>query len=199
MDASFFLRNARTIAVCALIGLAVAAGAAFLQPQRHGATARLLVIPRAGYGTDVAGGFSPAGRIAKNLSVLIGTTDFFTKVAAQDSKLSWTDFGATDADRRAAWNDAVRTAVDPGVGLLSVTVRDRDADRAGRIAQAVADVLTSRGKEYVGGDIEIMLVDAPLVSPRPVDPNIGMNLALGLALGAAAGIGFVRFGAGRRR
>lgn len=181
----------------ALLGIALAALFTFTQPLRYGATARLLIIQRATYGLDPYTALTSAERVAGNLSELLSTTDLFTKVSAQDPQVSWNDFGDTDAARRKAWEGAIRAEVAAGSGLLSVTALHTEKEQAGRIAQAVADVLTSRGKEYVGGDVEIKLVDAPLVSKRPVDPNIPLLLGLGGVLGAAVGVGYVLLG-GRR-
>ena len=150
----FNTKQLRLVGVCVVIGLAAAAVFIFLQPLRAGATVRLLVIPR----SDAA----EAGHDARVLAAVVRSTDFFTKVAAQDPQISWADFGDKDADRRIRWQKTVRAAPDEKTGLLTLTVRHPDRAQAGRIAQAVADVLTRRGGEYLAGNPQVMLVDPPL-------------------------------------
>lgn len=149
----FNTKQFRLVGVCVVIGLAAAAAFMFLSP-RAGATVRLLVIPR----SDAA----EAGHNARVLAEIVQSSDFFTKVVAQDSQVSWADFGDKDADRRARWQKTIHAAADEKTGLLTLTVRHRDRAQAGRIAQAAADVLTRRGGEYLAGNPQVMLVDPPL-------------------------------------
>lgn len=146
-------KQLRLVGVCAVIGLVIVLAVLFLSP-RAGATVRVLIVPR----SDAA----DAGQGARVLAAVVQSTDFFTKVAAQDPQISWADFGDKDADRRSHWQKTVRADADEKTGLLTLTVLHRDREQAGRIAQAVADVLTRRGGEYLAGNPQVMLVDPPL-------------------------------------
>lgn len=149
----FNTKQLRLVGVCAVIGLAAVTAFMFL-PPRAGATVRLLVVPR----SDAA----ETGRDARVLAEVVQSSDFFTKVAAQNPEISWADFGDKDADRRARWQKTIHAAADEKTGFLTLTVRYRDREQAGRIAQAAADVLTRRGGEYLAGNPQVMLVDPPL-------------------------------------
>ena len=144
----------RLAAISVVLGLVAVAAFVFLWPSRPGVTVRLLVVPR----SDAA----QAGHDAEVLAEVVRSSDFFTKVAAHDPQVSWADFGDKDADRRARWQKTMHSSADEKTGFLTLTVRSRDREQAGRIAQAAADVLTRRGGEYLAGNPQVMLVDPPL-------------------------------------
>ena len=52
-----------------------------------------------------------------------------------------------------------------------------------RLAGAAVDTLASRGWEYVGGDVTIKVVNAPVATRFPVRPNLPLNGALGFVVG----------------
>ncbi|HYN94481.1 MAG TPA: polysaccharide biosynthesis tyrosine autokinase [Pilimelia sp.] len=83
----------------------------------------------------------------------------------------------------------------PDTVLLQVTVTDGSADRAERLATAVAsqfirlvkDLETPPGARTPAVKAEV--IAGPRVDPRPVAPRPARNLAIALLLGIAAGIG----------
>lgn len=180
-------RHARAIAAFAALGLLVSGAVTFLQPLRYGAALRLLIIQRSSFGLDPFTAIKSAERVAENLSQVITTTDFFNNVLAQDQAIDRLYFSERQSVRRRQWRRMVRTSVTSGTGLLSVTVLHPSATEATKISQAVADVFRDRGRDYVGGDIEIKLVDAPIPSRYPISPDIPLNLAGGVVLGALVG------------
>ncbi len=181
-------RRGRVVALFALVGFLASAVVIFAQPLRYGGTVRLLIIQRSTYGLDPYTAAKSAERIADNLSQVLYTQDFFTKVLAQDPTIDQTKFPSDQTKRRKAWEQALRTSLTQGTGLLSVTVLSTDKGEATKIAQSIADVLTLRGKEYIGGDLEVKLVDTPLVSSYPISPNVPLGLAVGLLAGLVVGV-----------
>ncbi len=146
-------RRLAPLVALALLGSLVLA-AVVLWPRGSAATVTLLAVPR-----------SPedAPQMAATLVAVLPSMDVFTKAAAQDPDIRWGDFGQTDAERRTSWSTAVRGKASRTTGILTVTIRRADAEQAARIAQAVADVFTLRGREYLGPDVEVRLLDAPIV------------------------------------
>ncbi|MEK7516086.1 MAG: hypothetical protein AAB562_00655, partial [Patescibacteria group bacterium] len=63
--------------------------------------------------------------------------------------------------------------------------------QATQIVQAISYVLTTSGWEYIGGDLLIRLLDAPLASRFPTRPNFIANAVSGFMTGAALGAGIV--------
>jgi capsular polysaccharide biosynthesis protein len=187
-------RKSRTIGFFGLIGLLVSLVVVFAQPLRYGATARLLVIQRSTLGLDPYTAVKSAERIADNLSLVMYTQDFFNKILKQDASIDQTKFPSEPRKRYKAWQKTIRTSLVTGSGLLSVTALSTDQAEAVKLAQAVAGVLTVSGKEYVGGDLEVKLVDSPLASTYPIAPNIPLSLVLGLWIGLLCGLGYAMVG-----
>ena len=181
-------RRWRFIALFGVIGLLVSTVATFVQPLRYGSTVRLLVIQKSIFGVDPYTAIKSAERVAQNLSEVLNTTDFFTKVLSEDPSIDQSYFSERASTRRRQWKRMLRTQITAGTGLLTVTILHPAPEEDGKIAQAVSDVFTTRGREYVGGDLEIKLVDTPLASRFPVSPNIPVNLGAGLFVGLLVGL-----------
>ncbi|TAL19628.1 hypothetical protein EPN90_02930 [Patescibacteria group bacterium] len=182
--------HSRLVGLFVLVGLLAAAAFTFAQPLRFGATVRMLIIQRSAYGLDPYTAVKSAERIADNLSLVVHTEDFLQKTLAQDQNIDQKQFPA-DANRRVRfWNRVLRARLTPGTGLLSLTAYATEKFEAERIAQAAGNVLIIHGREYIGGDLEVKLVDSPHATPYPVSPNIPLNFGLGALLGLLVGIGY---------
>lgn len=184
-------KERRLVVLFMIVGLLVSAAATFAEPLRYGATVRVLIIQRSAYGLDPYTAIKSAERIADNLSLVVHTEDFLQKTLAQDPSIDQNQLPSEATRRIRYWTRAIGTRLTPGTGLLSITALSRDKADAERIARAVGDVLTAHGREYIGGDLEVKLVDSPHATAYPVSPNIPLNLALGLALGFLVGVSYV--------
>lgn len=184
-------RHYRTVAIFAAVGLLASAIAVFSQPLRYGASVQLLVIQRSTYGLDPYTAVKSAGQIADNLSQVVRTDDFFSKVLKQDPTIDQSRFPTDPNQRRKTWQKTVRASLVSGTGLLSVTALSEDKGEAVKLAQAIADVLTVYGKDYIGGDLDIKVVNSPLASEYPISPDIPLGLGLGLGIGLLAGMFYV--------
>jgi len=184
-------RHYRTVTIFAAVGLLAAAIAVFSQPLRYGASVRILIIQRSTLGLDPYTAVKSAERIADNLAQIVLTDNFYLKTVKQDSSIDQARFPTDPTARRKTWRKTVRTSLVSGTGLLAVTALSEDKDQAVRIAQAIADVLSVSGKEYIGGDMDVKIVDTPLPSQYPIAPNIPLGLGLGLGIGLLAGMFYV--------
>jgi capsular polysaccharide biosynthesis protein len=187
------------IVLFAVVSALFAAGISFLFPLKYSSTMRLLIIQRQLATADPYTAIKASERIADNLAQILYTTSFYDKVMEAKFNVDEAAFGTDELKKRKKWDDTIATQVVRGSGMLDVTVYHVDPDQAEQISQAIAFVLTTEGWKYVGGgDLEIRLVDAPLVSRWPVRPNIPSNALAGLVLGGIAGMGYVLTVASRR-
>lgn len=171
--------------------MVIAAALSFTQPLNYSAEIRFLVIQKSILGLDPYTAIKSSERVAMNLSEIVFTTSFFNKVMESDYNIDDTYFSQDEQKRRKQWSRALGTNVEGGTGLLTVTVYHADRNQCLEISQAVSSVLASQAKEYVGGDVQIKLVDDPLVSRYPVKPNIPMNAFFGFVLGLVLGFIYV--------
>jgi len=177
---------------------AIAVSLAF--PLQYSSSMRLLIIQRQLSTADPYTAIKASERIADNLAQILYTTSFYDKIMAAKFNVDEAAFGQDEIKKRRRWRDTIATQVVRGSGMLDVTVYHVDPEQAEQISQAVAFVLTTEGSKYVGGgDLEIRLVDDPLVSKWPVKPNLLANALAGLVLGGLAGVGYVLTAASRRR
>jgi len=171
--------------------MVIAAALSFTQPLNYSAEIRFLVIQKSILGLDPYTAIKSSERVAMNLSEIVFTTSFFNKVMESDYNIDDAHFDQDEQKRRKQWSRALGTNVEGGTGLLTITVYHADRNQCLEIAQAVSSVLASQAKEYVGGDVQIKLVDDPLVSRYPVKPNIPMNAFFGFVLGLVLGFIYV--------
>lgn len=153
-------------------------------PRQYSAISQVLIISRDRSGVDPYTQVKSAERIGENLAQIMQTTDFYNKVMeapASFDRQKWQNF--TNRQRRKQWVKDVQGAMTYGTSLLQTTVYGNTSEDALALASAVNGVLTSRGWEYVGGDIAVKAVNDPLVSRLPARPNFILNTILGFIIG----------------
>lgn len=162
-----------------------------LQPIQYSSTIRLLVIQRSSYNQDPYTAIKASESIGDNLSQVIYTSTFFDKVMDSGFNIDSAIFPKEENKKRKEWGKMVDAQVSRGTGMLRITVYHKNSEQATQIANAIAYVLTIEGWEYIGGDLRIKLVDAPLQSRFPVKPDFLLNGTMGLVFGLLLGILYV--------
>jgi len=154
-------------------------------PPYYSATTQVLIISRDRSGVDPYTQVKSAERIGENLAQVMRTTDFFNKVMSSGTatfdKTRWQNL--TDRKLRKQWQRDVEGAMAYGSSLLNIKTYGRTSDDAKALAAAVTETVSSRGWEYVGGDVAIKIVNDPLASRWPTRPNYLMNAVVGFVLG----------------
>lgn len=182
----------KKILLFAVVVAAAGAAISFLFPLQYSSTMRLLIIQKQLSQTDPYTAMKASERISDNLGQIIYTTSFFDKVMNARFNIDQSVFKTEDYKRRKQWSDMIGTQVIRGTGMLSVTVYHVEPQQAEQISRAIAFVLTTEGWQYVGGgDLDVKLVDQPLVSRFPVKPNVPANAVAGFTIGLIAGAGYV--------
>jgi capsular polysaccharide biosynthesis protein len=193
-------RGWKQIVLFALVAAVFATSISLAWSLKYSSSMRLLIIQRQLSAADPYTAIKASERIADNLAQILYTTSFYDKIMSAKFNINEDIFGQDELKKRRRWRETIATQVVRGSGMLDVTVYHVDPEQAEQISRAVAFVLTTEGAEYIGGgDVEIRLVDEPLVSKWPVRPNIPANAFAGLVLGGIAGVGYVLTVANRRR
>lgn len=169
-----------------LLGV-VAGGASLLFPKQYSAESKVLVISRDRAGVDPYTQAKSAERIGESLAAVMQETDFYTKVMESNlpfNRARWQKF-APDQEykRRKQWERDVQPEVIYNTSLLNIKVYSDTRDDAKNFATAVANTITSRAYEYVGGDVQLKEVSSPLVSRWSARPNSAVNGAVGFVVG----------------
>src|SRR5688572_7481856 len=191
-------RGWKQVLAFALVTAVAGMGISFLFPLQYSSSMRMLIIQKQLSAADPYTAIKASERISDNLAQIVYTTSFFDKVMGAKFNIDQSVFKSEESKKRKQWREMIETRVIRGSGMLVVTVYHTDPKQAEQISRAVAFVLTTEGWQYVGGgDLDVKLVDEPLISRYPVRPNVPANAFMGFILGIIAGTGYVLLGARR--
>jgi len=156
-----------------------------LFPRQYRADAQVLIISQSRYGVDPYTAAKSAERVGENLIQVMKTNDFYQKVIAQSGRqLDLSKFDElSERAKRKLWQKTLDTSVVYGSSVLNVGIYNTNKEQAKEWAGAVVDTLSSKGWEYVGGDVIIKTVNDPVSTNFKVRPNLLLNMFLGLVVG----------------
>ncbi|MFA5211201.1 MAG: Wzz/FepE/Etk N-terminal domain-containing protein [Patescibacteria group bacterium] len=170
-----------------LIGILIAVLSGFatlLFPLKYKANSQVYIITQNRYGVDPYTNVKSAEKIGENLIQIIKTTDFYSKVKNENQNIDWSYFEKyIEKKKRQEWNKTVNTGMVYGTSVMNIDVYHTSAEEAKKISEAIAKTLVSKAWEYVGGDVTLKTVNAPIVSSYPVKPNVVINGLIGLFVG----------------
>ena len=185
--------NRKTIMFLTSVVLTVSLLFTIVQPFYYSSSVSLLIIQNSANSMDAYTALTSSERIGDSLAQIVYTSTFFDKVMkAPGFEIDQSVFSQKESKKRDQWKKMVDTQVNRGTGILKITVYSESKDQAMAISKAIAYILTLQGWEYVGaGDINVKMVDSPLVSNWPVKPNVFINIFSGLALGFLASLVYI--------
>lgn len=182
-------REWRKLLAVTLIVLLLALVATLVQPFKYQSTVSILILQKSGFSIDAYSASKSEERIATKLSQVVFSSSFLDQVLNSGYAIDKSYFPADEKERRKEWSKTIATDVPSGMSKLDISVYHTDPNQAKLISQAVAAELAGRKGDYIGiSDVDLRVIDAPLVSKFPVRPNIFLNIILGLASGFIIGI-----------
>lgn len=171
-----------------LVGALLAALLSFTQPLEYSSTVRLLITQPGATNTDPYTILKSNERIAQNLSQLLYTSSFFENILTQAEGVDRDHFPVDEYDRRRIWGRSIGTTVEPGSGLMLVTIYHPNRDQAHALVQAATQELAKQAPNFFGYSVRVQVIDAPLDSRWIARPNFLNNALAGLVLGALLGL-----------
>src|SRR3989339_970919 len=131
-----------------------------VMPLEYRADAQALIISQSRYGVDPYTAAKSAERGGENLIQVMKTNDFYQKVITQSNRqLDLSKFDElSERAKRKLWQKTLDTSVVYGSSVLNVGIYNTNKEQAKEWAGAVVDTLSSKGWEYVGGDVIIKTV-----------------------------------------
>lgn len=171
-----------------LVGALLAALLSFTQPLEYASTVRLLITQPGATNTDPYTILKSNERIAQNLSQLLYTSSFFENILNQAEGADRDYFPTDEYNRRRAWSRSIGTSVEPGSGLMLVTIYHPSRVQARTLVQAATDELAKQAPNFFGFSVRVQVIDAPLDSRWIARPNFLNNALAGLVLGALLGL-----------
>ncbi len=180
------LKHSKLIIIWGIIFAALALGVSLVFPRFYSAESQVLIISRDKSGLDPFTQTKLAEQVGENLTQVLQTEDFFTKVIEQ---------GGTNFDRtrwtnreprvvRKQWHRDVGAEMVYGTSLLRLTAYGPTPVEATNLSTAITQTLVSHAWEYMGGDLSLKIVNTPLASRWPTRPNFLLNVVGGFVVGA---------------
>lgn len=173
-----------------LAGIFVAAASFFavtvLSP-RVKVTTDYMVVQTNTQSQDFYSLFKSSEYLGKVLSESIWSERFINAVI-ETGKVSKEFLPFDKSERLKAWRGMVSVEKNIELGMISVTVKS-DTDReAGKVMQAITDVLITKNVEFRGGDekaVEIRILSGPITDRNPSPKELATIVALGFLAGVS--------------
>jgi capsular polysaccharide biosynthesis protein len=164
----------------------IATVAIAFQTFKYSSDSQLLVIQeRQGVTVDAYTASKSSEHLSRVLASVVTSNSFFNKVITTSPTLNTGYFGSTPKEQIKQWRKTVSAKNVNDTGIISISVYHPDKTEAEKIAGAVNYVLMTQHSAYDGaGDVvKLRLIDQPVTSSYPVNPNIPMIGGLAILLG----------------
>jgi capsular polysaccharide biosynthesis protein len=156
----------------------------FSQPLKYSAKSRLLIAQNL-VGSDPYT-VSKSNQYLSNLySQIIFSASFFDLVADSEYIIDLNYFGKDYNQQIKRWHKTISARSIGDTGILEIQVYHPETNQASQIALAINHILITQGPSYHSNNdnIQISVIDRPLLSNFPTKPNIALNLLAALIVG----------------
>lgn len=172
----------------------VAAIAVAFQSFKYSSESQLLVVQeRQGIVVDAYTASKSSEHLSRVLASVVTSNSFFTKVIAISPTINMDYFGTMPQDQIKEWGKTVYAKNLNDTGIIAISVYHPNRSEAEKIAGAVNYVLMTEHGAYDGGGdtVKVRLIDQPVTSNYPVNPNLIVIGSLAVFLGLITGLIYV--------
>lgn len=189
----FVRRKWQTVLAFVLSFVLLAFVGSIVQPQKYRAEQRFLVVQTYAEDVDPYAASRSTEYLTNLLSEVMFSQSFMNQALTSGYAIDRNYFPTEAKKLKKAWQKTVQTRVVGDTGILEVYVYHTDRYQAEQLALAIGQVLRTKHGQYHGRGtaVNIQTIDQPIVSLRPVQPDILINTLVGLVLGFIAGLAFV--------
>lgn len=173
--------------------LVVAALIIAFQPFKYSSKAQLLVVQESSTTIDAYTASKSSEYLSGVLASVVTSNSFYTKVMESGFGVNADYFGDTPKEQMKAWEKTVSAKSVGDSGIIVVTVYHPDRAEAEKILRAVNFVFMTQHSSYhgSGNTVKVRLIDQPVTSAFPVQPNIPLIAGLALLMGALSGMLYI--------
>lgn len=172
-----------------VLGTVLAFDLAVIQIPQYKASSKMLVVQKQVAGQDIYTISKSAQYLCRVLKKSIYSDNFFEKAFLHG--LEDIDFSVESKQRRKQWEKAVKVNIVRDLGIIEINVFYPEKEKAEQINLAIANVLEKNHQFYHGSDqnVELKILNKPLVSQKPITINLWLWTILGALIGLCAGAG----------
>ncbi len=166
----------------------------FVQPLKYSAKSKLLVIQNTREVDPYT--VSKSNEYLGNLfSQVIYSSSFYDLTLDSQYNIDRSYFTGSASRQQKIWKKTVKAKSLSNTGIIEMQVYHPDPYQAKQIALAVNDVLMNKNFNYQGmGDtVRVSVIDQPLISSYPTNPNPLTNFFLSIIFGLAFGFLYIYF------
>ncbi len=166
----------------------------FAQPLKYSTTSKLLVIQNTSEVDPYT--VSKSNQYLGDLfSQVIDSSSFYDLTMNSQYNIDKSYFTDNAVQKQKIWAKTVKAKSLSDTGIIELTIYHPDPYQAKQIALAVNDVLINKNFNYqgMGSTVKVSLLDQPLVSSYPTDPNPLINFLLSVLFGLAFGLLYIYF------
>lgn len=163
---------------------------AVIQTPEYRAVSKVLVIQKQMANQDIYAISKSAQYLTQVLKEGIYSDSFIEKIFASPYNIQRGDFPLDAKEQRKEWKKDVKVIILQDLGAMEIQVFYPDKDKAEKISQAILAILKENHQFYHGGgdNVEVRILDNPLVSKNPARPNLWLNAAIGAVIGLVIGL-----------
>lgn len=149
-----------------------------IQEPQYKASLKILVVQKQVAGQDIYSISKSAQYLTKILKEGVYSDSFFEKVDVDG-------FSEQAKQRRKEWQKDVKVTIIRDLGVMEIDVFHSQKEKALQISQAITEVLEKNHNFYHGGgqNVELKVLDNPLVNQKPNTINLWLGTLLGALFG----------------
>lgn len=177
-------KNKLTVFIIIIIFLILALIISIIQPFKYSSSSQVLVIQDFS-NPDPYLASKSTEYLSNILAKVIYSNSFFGNVLNSGYFINKNYFGQTVKSQMRSWNKTVSAKAINDSGIILLIVYHPDRDQAELINRAVVHTLQTKHGLYHGGggNVSIKVIDEPIGSNYPVQPNLILNFGLAFTLG----------------
>jgi len=185
-------RDWRKVAVVALSVVLLALFVTLIQPFLYRTSLSIYVVQKSGFSIDAYSATKSEERLANKLAQVVYSSTFFEKVVKSDFGIEADYFPTDELQKRKKWAKTIEASAPAGLSRLDINVYHSDPKQALALAKSIGYVLLTYKNEFIGiPDVDLRILDTPLVSKYPVRPNIILNVFGSAIIGLLFGVFYV--------
>lgn len=164
-----------------------------IQEPEYKASTKILVVQKQVSGQDIYTISKSAQYLTNILKEGIYSDVFFEDVLKSPYQVEIADFSTQLKERRKEWQKSVKISIVRDLGLIEVDVFYPQKEKAEQIAWAVVDTLGKNHQFYHGSgqNVEVKVLDNPLVSQNPATIRLWIGTVFGALLGFLVSLGWI--------
>ncbi len=187
------LQKKQTIGITVAISLLIATTVTFIQPTRHSAHSKILVVQQFPNGTDPYTMSRSSAYLSTVFSEVIKTNSFCNEVISTGFEIDRGYFEKSPNQDKTAeiWQRTVDAKAAGDTGIIKIDVTHPNKEQAKKIADGIHQTLIAKQSAFHGsGDlVSVKVIDSPIVSKTM--PDIRLNFAVAIIAGLAVSLLYI--------